>query len=91
MSSLKWQTAVWFRALQAGDRYEVKECGWELVNVQPPNVLFDPYYIPIAEVRKIKDRCWRLDMRDEVQSRFFKTLKEAKAMGIALYRMDNDE
>ena len=27
----------------------------------------------------------------EFQARYFTTLKAAKAMGIALYRMDNDE
>ena len=87
MSSLKWQTAVWFAKVHGGETFH----GWELVHEVPVVKSFDPYYIPVAEVWKVKDRCWRLDMPSEVQSRFFKTLKEAKAMGIALYRMDNDE
>lgn len=64
--------------------------GWELVHEQPKGTPLDPFYSPVAEIYKITDRRWRLDMYNEVQGRYFTTLKAAKAMGIALHRMDND-
>jgi hypothetical protein len=49
------------------------------------------YNLPAASVRKVKDRQWELSMPDDLQYgvRYYKTLKEAKAMGIALVRMDD--
>ena len=87
MSCLKWQTAVWFARVHGGKTLH----GWELVHDQPVTKPFDPYYIPVAEIRKIKDRQWQLIVTSEASCRYFPTLKAAKAMGIALYRMDNDE
>lgn len=48
------------------------------------------YNLPCASIRKIRDREWELTMPNdpEFKARYLTTLKAAKAMGIALYKMD---
>ena len=85
MSSLEWTPAVYtpYSDPQNRDTY------WELWDKGMDRTAW--YNLPAASVRKIRDRVWELTMPDspEFQARYFKTLKEAKAVGIALYRMDN--
>ena len=88
MSSLKWKPTVWFSPLQAGDRFEVKRQGYELEYDYHGVTIFDPFFVPLAEVEKLAHRKWQLRMKDGTKHTFT-TLKAAKAMGIALYRMDN--
>jgi hypothetical protein len=87
MSCLKWKQTVWFSPLQAGDRFEVKRQGYEL-ELQGIG-FYDPFYVPLAEIEKLGHKKWQLRMKDGTKHTFT-TLKAAKAMGIALYRMDND-
>ena len=47
------------------------------------------YNIPKAQIRKV-DKVWELVLTDAIhEARHYRTLKEAKAMGIALVRMDD--
>lgn len=46
------------------------------------------YNMPCAQIRKVKDRCWELSLDASEDVRQYKTLKEAKAMGIVLTRME---
>ena len=85
--SLKWQPSVRFHPLRAGDRFEVKTQVYELVH--DGITFFDPFYVPLAEIKKLEHRKWELQMRDGTE-RTFATLKAAKAMGIALYRMTEE-
>ena len=87
MSSLKWQPSVRFHPLRAGDRFEVKTQVYELVHDHLGITIFDPFYVPLAEIKKLEHRKWELQMRDGTE-RTFTTLKAAKAMGIALCRME---
>ena len=48
------------------------------------------YYSPLACIRKVRDRCWELTFPEQLISpRHYKTLKEAKAMGIVLTKLEN--
>jgi hypothetical protein len=48
------------------------------------------YNMPRGQIRKVKDRLWELTLPDSGTDVYhYKTLKEAKAMGIALVRMDD--
>ena len=88
MSSLNWRPAVWFSPLQAGDRFEAKRQGYEL-ELQGIG-FYDPFFVPLATIEKTGNRQWQLRMKSG-DTRTFTTLKAAKAMGIILFRMDNDE
>lgn len=47
------------------------------------------YNLPKAQIRKV-DKVWELVLLDALHEvRHYRTLKEAKAMGIALVRMDD--
>ena len=48
------------------------------------------YNLPCATIQKKRDKLWELTTSDPYNTYLYKTLKEAKAMGIALVRMDND-
>lgn len=86
MSSLEWSQAVYhpFRDPTVPSIY------WELWDKGTDRTAW--YNLPCASIRKIRDRQWELTMPNdpEFEVRYFPTLKAAKAMGIALYRMDND-
>ena len=87
MSSLDWSEAVYqpFRDPTVPSIY------WELWDKGTDRTAW--YNLPCASIRKIRDRQWELTMPNEIDNkpRYFTTLKAAKAMGVALYRMDNDE
>jgi hypothetical protein len=46
------------------------------------------YNLPKAQIRKV-DKVWELVLSGSNEVRHYRTLKEAKAMGIALVRMDD--
>lgn len=46
------------------------------------------YNLPKAQIRKV-DKVWELVLDSSNEARHYRTLKEAKAMGIALVRMDD--
>jgi hypothetical protein len=84
MSCLKWQEDVYLG--RGGDNKAVPTTYWALWTVGEDQTAW--YNMPCAEIRKIKDRRWELTMPDiNSDVHYFKTLKEAKAMGIALVRM----
>ena len=86
MSSLEWVAAVY----HPYHDQTIPETYWELWVKGMDRTAW--YNLPAASIRKIRDRQWELTMPDdpEFEARNFTTLKAAKAMGIALYRMDND-
>jgi hypothetical protein len=86
MSSLEWTTAVYMQ--QYGSHRE--PCHYyELWRVGEDRTAW--YNMPCASIRKVKERHWEITFPDSTEGRilYFKTLKEAKAMGIALVRMDD--
>ena len=86
MSSLEWAEAVYYPYKDP----TILSIYWELWDTGTDRTAW--YNLPCASIRKIKDRKWELTMPDdpEFEARHFPTLKAAKAMGVALYRMDND-
>ena len=86
MSSLEWTTNVYVTSYQAG---RVPTTYHELWRVGEDRTAW--YNMPAASVCKIRDRVWELTFPDngDGTTRQYKTLKEAKAMGIALVRMDD--
>ena len=48
------------------------------------------YHSPLACIRRVKERCWELTFPEQlIGPRYYKTLKEAKAMGIVLTKLEN--
>ena len=84
MSSLEWIEAP--HTSYAKPR--VLTMYWELWVVGEDKTAW--YNFPRASIRKIKDRQWELSMPDPHRVSLYPTLKAAKAMGIALVRMDDD-
>jgi len=85
MSSLKWQTAVYVAPASQG---HVPTTYWELWTEGEDQTVW--YNMPCAQIRKLKEMQWELSFPDRnLPSRYFTTLKAAKAMGIALVRMDD--
>lgn len=81
MSFLKWEQQT--RAV-SGTNNTVFTNYWELWNIPAKDrQWFDD---PLATIHKIKDRRYVLEINDE--SKYFTTLKAAKAMGIVLTRME---
>ena len=61
---------------------------WELWTVGEDKTAW--YNMPCAHIRKLKEKQWELAFPDRnLPPRYFTTLKAAKAMGIALVRMDD--
>jgi hypothetical protein len=84
MSSLEWASAIYTPFSDPTVVHEI----WELWVKGEDRTAW--YNLPAASIRKIRDRVWELSMSDPYATYHYKTLKEAKAMGIALYRMDNN-
>jgi hypothetical protein len=86
MSSLEWTTNVYVTSYQAGSEPTTYH---ELWWVGQDRTAW--YNLPAASIRKVRDRVWGLTFPDKNDGTelYFKTLKEAKAMGIALVRMDD--
>ena len=86
MSSLEWITAVY----NPYSDHRIPVTYWELWDKGTDRTAW--YNLPCASIRKIRDRMWELTMPNEPEfrARYFPTLKAAKAMGVVLYRMDND-
>ena len=86
MSSLKWDRG---RYAPYSDPTVIEDV-WELWDTEMDRTAW--YNLPCASIRKKRDHQWELTMPDdpEFEVRYFRTLKEAKAMGITLYRMSND-
>ena len=86
MSSLEWARAV-YAPYSDPTIYRVY---WELWDKGTDRTIW--YNLPCASIRKIRDHQWELTMSDDpnFEERYFKTLKAAKAMGVALYRMDTN-
>lgn len=83
MSSLEWDTSYFTRHGHA-----VPELYYELWVVGQDRTAW--YNMPVAFIYRKGKRLYQLDMSDDnTDSRLFTTLKTAKAMGIALYRMNN--
>lgn len=84
MSSLEWVDAFFSR-----HGNNVPELYYELwIKDQDRNAW---YNLPVAYIYRRGKRLYALELTDdEVHKREFTTLKAAKAMGIALYRMNND-
>lgn len=84
MSSLEWDTSYFTR-----HGMTVPELYYELWVVGQDRTAW--YNMPVAFIYRKGKRLYQLDMSDDdLPSPQFTTLKAAKAMGIALYRMDND-
>ena len=84
MSSLEWVEAPH----TSYNKPAVVTMYWELWVVGEDKTAW--YNLPLANVRKRKDRQWELTFPDmDLPPRYFTTLKAAKAMGIALVRMDD--
>lgn len=88
MSSLEWSEAWHYRAYSNQENHELPRTHWELWPVGMDKNAW--YNLPIATIERISQRRYELHMEADVNPRYFTTLKAAKAMGIALYRMDND-
>lgn len=88
MSSLEWTTNVYVSSYPGGSTPNTYH---ELWLVGQDRTAW--YNLPAVSVRKIRDRCWELTFPDAGSdvTRYFKTLKEAKAVGLALVRMDTNE
>lgn len=85
MSSLNWQVEAYLRRDSVS---AVLTDYWALWYRGADQTAW--YNMPCAQIRKIKDREWELSFPErDLPTQHFKTLKEAKAMGIALVRMDD--
>jgi hypothetical protein len=87
MSSLKWQVDVYLS--RGGGNTAVPTNYWALWTVGEDQTAW--YNMPCAQIRKLKEGQWELSFPDRnlLPTQCFTTLKEAKAMGIALVRMDD--
>lgn len=85
MSSLKWVEAFFTRV--SGDP-ATPELYYELWVVGQDRTAW--YNLPVAYIYRLGKRLYQLEITDDHNKRQFTTLKAAKAMGIALVRMDND-
>lgn len=87
MSSLEWIEAFFSR-----HGNNVPELYYELWVVGQDRTAW--YNLPVAYIYRRGKRLYELELTDNadtaVRSRQFTTLKAAKAMGIALVRMDDD-
>lgn len=84
MSSLNWVEAFFSR-----HGNDMPELYYELWIVGTDRTAW--YNLPVAYIYRRGERLYELELTDdEHHPRQFTTLKAAKAMGIALYRMDND-
>jgi hypothetical protein len=85
MSSLNWVEAFFSRH---GSNPAVPELYYELWVVGQDRTAW--YNLPVAYIYRKGKRLYELEITDdETHSRQFTTLKAAKAMGIALVRMDD--
>ena len=86
MSSLEWVTAVY----NPFSDPTIPVTYWELWDKGTDRTAW--YNLPCASVRKVRDRVWELTLPSgsDTAARLFPTLKAAKAMGITLYRMNDD-
>ena len=86
MSSLKWVEAFFSRH---GSDPATPELYYELWVEGQDRTAW--YNLPVAYIYRISERLYQLELADHVddQKRQYRTLKEAKAMGIALVRMDD--
>jgi hypothetical protein len=85
MSSLEWVEAPH----TSYTKPPVLTMYWELWVVGEDQTAW--YNMPCAQIRKLKERQWELTFPDRnlLPTQCFTTLKAAKAMGIALVRMDD--
>jgi hypothetical protein len=84
VSSLKWTEAPHTSVRKP----TVITIYWELWGVGEDKTAW--YNMPRAQIRKIKDKQWELVLMNAIHDvRNYRTLKAAKAMGIALVRMDD--
>lgn len=85
MSFLKWTTNVYVTSYQAGG---VPTTYYELWRVGEDRTAW--YNLPAASIRKLRDHMWELTFPDngDGETRYFKTLKAAKAMGIVIVQME---
>lgn len=83
MSSLEWVEAFFSR-----HGSNVPELYYELWIEGQDRTAW--YNLPVAYIYRKGERLYQLELTDDDNARLFTTLKAAKAMGIALYRMDND-
>lgn len=84
MSSLEWAPGVY---TPYSDQTTIVKV-WELWITGQDRTAW--YNLPCASVRKLKDRVWELTLPDTDEVYHYTTLKEAKAMGVALYRMTEE-
>ena len=85
MSYLKWQVDPYIAKV---DGKAVPSIYWALWRTGEDQTAW--YNLPCAQIHKLKDRHWELSFPDrDLPTQHFKTLKEAKAMGITLVRMDD--
>jgi hypothetical protein len=82
MSSLEWFETPYTSYKQPA----VITMYWELCAAGEDRQAW--YNLPKAQIRKV-DKVWELVLNDSNEVRHYRTLKEAKAMGIALVRMDD--
>lgn len=82
MSSLEWGEAFFARA---GVRPAVPELYYELWVVGQDRTAW--YNLPAAYIYRVKERRYELDIHGRIE--YYTSLKAAKAMGIALVRMDD--
>ena len=89
MSSLEWEMGYRYIALAAREKYADNSTIYQLWGL--PSTKREWHHDPLAFIEKI-DKKWRLTIYNEQgfqQERgAYKTLKEAKAMGIALVTME---
>jgi len=85
MSSLEWSESFFTRA---GGNPAVPELYYELWRVGQDRTAW--YNMPVAYIYRKGKRLYELEITDdEDNARQFTTLKAAKAMGIALVRMND--
>jgi hypothetical protein len=85
MSCLNWQVEVY---LTRDNGAAVPTTYWALWTVGEDQTAW--YNLPCAQIRKISRHKWELSFPEyhHLETRYFKTLKAAKAMGIVIVQLE---